>query len=533
MTEPASVPPPAAVAETHISTVLFDGDLAVKRYKPVRTGFLDHTTVDGRRRDCEREVALNRRLAPDVYLGVAEVRGPDGEVCDHLVLMRRLDPSRRLATLVRAGGGRAEVAAVARVMAAFHAGADRSPAIDAVATPEALERRWAADLAELASTGSGHDRPGALAEVGELAHRALRARRPMLDARVADGHVVDGQGDLLADDIFCLEDGPRILDCLAFAHELRWGDVAADLAFLAMDLEHLGRPDLATSLWSSYGDAAGDHAPAALVDLYVAQRAVVRAKVHALRADQLAVDDPARLEEEAAVDEFVALSLDHLRRAEPRVILVGGSPGTGKSTLARGIGEQRGWAVVRSDDVRRELRAPAGGHEHGRAPDAADPDTIEPDIIGSDATESDATESEAADADGIEQGGYAPDVTRQVYDEVVRRGLVAVGAGASVVLDASWRSAADRHRAADAAAALGARVTSIRCVAPPDVCRQRVARRLAEGVDASEATPTVADWMAAHFEDWPDAIEVDTTGPKVATLDATSPTLGPPPSDVR
>ena len=511
MTEPASLAPAtasrpslaAAVAETHISTVLFDGDLAIKRYKPVRTGFLDHTTVDGRRRDCEREVALNRRLAPDVYLGVAEVCDPDGEVCDHLVLMRRLDPARRLATLARAGGGHDEVVAVAQVMAEFHHRADRSPAIDTMAGPNALAARWEADLAELAATSAGAGRTAVLAELGDVAERSIRARRPMLEGRIAGGHIVDGQGDLLADDIFCLDDGPRILDCLAFADELRWGDVAADLAFLAMDLEHLGRPDLAATLWAAYGEATGEHPPAALVDLFVAHRAVVRAKVHALRADQLPQGDPAHDNEGAAVDGFLALALDHLRRSEPRVVLVGGSPGTGKSTLARGIGAQRGWAVVRSDDVRRELLERAGEREAGHEPDA------------------------------VEQGGYAPDVTRRVYDEVVQQGLAAVGAGGSAVLDASWRTAADRRAANDVAEALGARVTSIRCVAPPDVCRARVARRLAKGADTSEATPQVADWMAAHFEDWPSALEIDTTVPKDASLDATEPVLGPPPSDVR
>lgn len=496
----ASPPPPAAVAETHISTVLFDGDLAIKRYKPVRTGFLDHTTVEGRRRDCEREVALNRRLAPDVYLGVAEVRGPDGEVCDHLVLMRRLDPSRRLATLARAGGGRDEVVAVAQVMAAFHAAADRSPVIDAVATPEALHARWEADLAELAGTTLGADHGAMLAEVADLAERSLRARRPMLHARIAGGHIVDAQGDLLADDIFCLEDGPRILDCLAFADELRWGDAAADLAFLAMDLEHLGRPDLAATLWSAYGDAAGDHPPPALIHVSVAQRAVVRAKVHALRGGQLVGDDLAGADEAAAVDDFLALALDHLRRAEPRVALVGGSPGTGKSTLARGIAKRNGWAVVRTDEVRREL--------FGRSPE----------------------EHEIA---AVEHGAYTPDLTRRAYDEVVARGLAAVGAGGSVVLDASWRTVGSRLDAIAAAESVGARVTALRCVAPAEMCRERVVRRLARGTDASEATPEVADWMTAQFEDWPEALEIDTSGPEDASLDAAISTLGPPPSDVR
>ncbi|MCB1013674.1 MAG: AAA family ATPase [Acidimicrobiales bacterium] len=498
MSEPAP-PPPAAVAETHISTVLFDGDLAVKRYKPVRTGFLDHTTVEGRRVDCEREVALNRRLAPDVYLGVAEVRDPDGEVCDHLVLMRRLDPARRLATLARAGGGRDEVAAVARRMAEFHAGAARSAEISAVATPEALAARWRADLAETAATGVGRERAARLDRLADLAERSIRARRPLLEARIAGGHVVDGQGDLLADDIFCLDDGPRILDCLAFADELRWGDEVADLAFLAMDLEHLGRPDLADHLWATSAEASGAVAPGALVDLSVAQRAVVRAKVHALRADQLAVGDPARVEEARVVDEFCALALAHLERSEPRVVLVGGGPGTGKSTLARALAADRGWALVRSDEVRRELLGPTAG----------------------------------AGGPPLGAGRYAPEVSDRVYTEVVRRGLAAVGDGAGAVLDASWHSAAARRLALDAADAAGARVTALRATAPDDVCRARVARRAEKGVDASEATPEVVRWMADRFDPWPDAVVVDTSGPKEASREAAVTALGPSPSDVR
>lgn len=499
---------PAAVAETHISTVLFDDDLAIKRYKPIRTDFLDHSTVEGRRLDAEREVALNRRLAPDVYLGVAEVRGPDGEACDHLVLMRRLDPRRRLATLARAGGGAEEVDAVALVMAAFHAGADRGPAIDAVGRPEALARRWDDDLAGLAATGFGREHAGALARVGDLVHRWLTARAPLLAARIAAGHVVDGQGDLLADDIFCLDDGPRILDCLAFDDALRWGDVVADVAFLAMDLEHLGRPDLAERLWRAHTAASGEAHPAALADLYVAQRALVRCLVHALRADQLAGDAADAADaERATAGGFLDLALGHLHRAEPRLVLVGGSPGTGKSTLAEALGAAHGWAVVRSDVVRRELAGrPAVGPPSGAG---------------------------ARTDDRIEAGAYAPAATDAVYAALLDRAREALGAGDSVVLDASWRTTAHRAAAADLARVTGARLDALRCTAPEGVCRERVRRRAAAGRDPSEATPEVADWMAAVFEPWPDATDIVTTGAPAAALRDAETALEPSPSDVK
>lgn len=495
---------PAAVAETHISTVLFDGDLAVKRYKPIRTDFLDHTTVESRRLDAEREVDLNRRLAPDVYLGVAEVRGPDGEPCDHLVVMRRLDPARRLSTLARAGGAVDEVGEVARTMATFHDHAERGPAIDAVATPDALARRWDEDLAGLGDTAFGRAHAERLAEVGDLAHRWLTARAPLLADRIADGRICDGQGDLLADDIFCLDDGARILDCLAFDDELRRGDVVADLAFLAMDLEHLGRPDLADHLWATYRDTAGETHPDSLADLYVAQRALVRCLVHALRADQLADRSEgadATAAEAAVASTFLDLALTHLRRAEPRLVLVGGSPGTGKSTLAAALAEANGWLVLRSDVVRRE--APPGG------------------------------DRPRVTAGAIEAGAYAPDVTDAVYGALLDQARDALGGGTSVVLDASWRSDVHRRRAAALAEATGARLDALRCVAPEDLCRERVRRRARTGTDPSEATPEVADWIAARFEPWPEAVEIDTSARPAESVRDAQTALEPSPSDVK
>ncbi len=124
-----------------------------------------------------------------------------------------------------------------------------------------------------------------LDEVATRATRYVQGRTPLFAARVAQGWMRDGHGDLLADDIFCLADGPRVLDCLDFSDELRYGDVLADVAFLAMDLERLGAPELAARFVRLYDEFSGERHPASLVDYYIAFRALIRAKVSALRVD--------------------------------------------------------------------------------------------------------------------------------------------------------------------------------------------------------------------------------------------------------
>lgn len=477
---------PAAVAETHISTVFFLGDRAVKVPKHLRTDVVDQSTPRARAEACRREVALNRRLAPDVYLGAGEVRGVDGEVWEHVVLMRRLPADRRLSRLVGAGPAEAEVRAVAQQVAAFHARAHRGPEVDAVATAEALQARWRADLEGCEPFAPRLLPAEALAELQARAAAYLAGRRPLLEARIAAGRIVDGHGDLLADDVFCLDDGPRVLDCLAFADELRWGDVVADVAFLAMDLERLGRPDLAALLLAEHGRALGEQHPPSLAHLYVAQRALVRAKVGALRADQVG-------ERAEGATALLEQARSHLRQGEVRLVLVGGPPGAGTSTLARGLADLLDAAVLRSDELRKELAGVAAEADLAAAPD---------------------------------QGAYAPAQVDAVYDELLRRAGEHLGLGRSVVLDASWSRGATRRRAAATAEAAHARLDAVRADAPPEACQARVARRRARGRGPSDATPEVAAELAARFEPWPEATTVDTTGTKDASLAAARAALG-------
>ena len=475
-----STPTPWADAiETHTSALFFAGDLAFKLKKPVTLGFLDYSTLERRKAACQAEVELNRRLAPDVYLGVDDVIGEDGEVREHLVVMRRMPASRRLSTLVERGTDVTDgLWQLAHLLAAFHAQAPRLPAADDAAGVDATASRWIENSSGLLPFAGAIFDPEDVAAVDSLARSYLSGRRSLFDQRVAGGRACDGHGDLLAEDIFLLDDGPRVLDCLEFDDRLRYGDVLADVAFLAMDLERLDRPDLGARFLVDYAHFAGDSWPSSLAHHHVAYRAQVRAKVAAIRVAQ---GDERSL---GRARLLLRLARRHLDAARVRLVLVGGLPGTGKSTLARSLGQALGATVLRSDEVRKEL---------------AGLPTLTPIPAG------------------FGEGLYAPERRARVYDELCERAEIALGLGMSVVLDASWADAGWRETAAAVASRTHSELLSLRCVAPPEVARDRLLARV-PGEDPSDATPDVAELMAATADPWPQAKVVDTSRDRAASL---------------
>ncbi|WP_026405272.1 AAA family ATPase [Actinomadura rifamycini] len=466
-----SVPLGAAVSETHSGVVFFVGDRAYKMKKPVDLGFLDFTTRRARERACHEEVRLNRRFSPDVYLGVADVHDPAGAVCDHLVTMRRMPADRRLSTLLQ---DRAPVEdalrATARLLAEWHARAPRGPRISEQGTRDALLGRWAESFDQTRPFhGRSIDTSDAL-EIEERARDFLAGRAPLFETRIAEGRVVDGHGDLLAGDVFCLDDGPRVLDCLEFDERLRFLDGLDDAAFLAMDLERLGAADLAERFAGWYAGFAGDPAPSSLWHHYVAYRAFVRAKVACFRHAQ---GDAAAAAEAGTLAE---IALRHLRAGTVGLVLVGGLPGTGKSTLAGAMADRLGCTLLGSDRVRKELA--------GLSP---------------------ADSAAAAYGTGL----YTAEWGERTYAELVRRARRLLELGETVVLDASWTSREDRDLAADLAGDVRAELHAIECRVPRSVAAERIRSRPR---GPSDADPAIAALMAAAADPWPEATAVDTGG---------------------
>jgi aminoglycoside phosphotransferase family enzyme/predicted kinase len=475
--------PWADVRETHIGVVFLVGERAYKMKKPVTTSFLDFSTPERRLAACRREVQLNRRLAPDVYLGISGVSRPEpppwtgwGAPVDYLVVMRRMPDDRRLSNLARARAPvRDHLRNLARSVAAFHAIARRDPDITALGSRDALAGRWAANLEQVRAQ-CDVPAPETVDAVDRLATRFLAGRGPLFDHRCADGRIVDGHGDLIADDIFCLDDGPRALDCLEFDDKLRYVDGLDDAAFLAMDLERLGRPDLAEDWLDDYAEFSGDPAPVALRHHYVAYRAFVRAKVACLRHQQ------GNLAAATDAAQYGDLSLRHLGTGAVRLALVGGLPGTGKTTLGGALADQFGAVLLSSDRLRKEL---AG----------LSPTEPAPSIYG--------------------QGLYTANSTDAVYAQLLHRAGKLLSRGESVVLDASWIHARHRVAAEELARRTHSDLVRLQCHTPTDLAAERLTSR---GPTTSDATAAIARAMSAASDPWPDAIPVCTSGEFAASL---------------
>ena len=478
LSEPLQAPlftacPGIEVRETHTGVIVLAGDRAYKAKKPVLTDFLDFRDVAARERVCAHEVLLNSRLAPDGYLGVGHFSSPRGGADEPVIVMRRYPADRSLAELVAHDEPLgAAVSAIASTLARFHRTATRSPAVDAEARSSVIAGRWTENLDVLDGRLGAALSHWQLADVRRLSAQYLSGRAELFAKRIESGRIVDGHGDLLAADVFCMPDGPVMLDCLEFDDRLRYVDGLDDASFLAMDLEFLGRADLAEAFLDDYRRVADDQAPASLAYFYIAYRALVRAKVDCIRAEQgvaAAIEDARR---------HLLLARQHLRTATVQLVLVGGGPGSGKSTLARELAPAIGAVIISTDDVRRELAD--SGEMSG-----------EPGRYGS--------------------GRYEPQCVDAVYDAALRRAAALMERGCSVILDGTWRDARHRQNARAVAEQHCCPAVELECVVGIEEALERI--RLRSDTSKSEVTPAIAERMYRTAPEWPNANRIDTTQP--------------------
>ena len=480
MQDPEFYPHPVqevSLRETHISWVFLTGSLVYKLKKPVDLGFLDFTTLERREHFCRQEVALNRRLARDVYLGVVPITreagdafGLEGEgpTVDYAVKMRQLPPAETLTR--RLPDRRFDAAALDRlagVLARFYEAAATGGDVDAIGAPETIARNCEENFEQTsAAAGVRFDRR--TWEVVAAATRGyLENHHGLFQKRVAEGRIRDGHGDLRTDHVYLTADGIRIVDCIEFNERFRCSDVACDLAFLAMEMDEEGFSSQAAALMDAFVRHSGDLQLYALLDFYKCYRAMVRLKVNCLRLDQAGVGEDERDEALAAIERFLALAYRYaVRFSRPVLWVVWGQVAAGKSTVGRALGETLDIEVLRSDVVRKQLFERAAGEE-----------TV------------------AAFGEGI----YSRQATALTYGKLLRRAQAEVEQGRSVVLDATFSRRSRRREAMRLAGEAGAAIVFVECACPEATIRQRLAQR-AGTRGASDARLEHYDALKAQFE---------------------------------
>lgn len=473
----ASIP----VVQTHASTVFLTPTLVYKLKKPRNFGFFDYSTPVQRRHFCIQETVLNARLAPGIYLGVAPVllsadgsfhfgltlpidavpepatELEDGLVVDYAVVMVRLPDEATLLAHVDTGKAtQQQLAQIARAVAAFHSTTQTNQHIAEFGRLAVIEGNWEENFAQMQPyIGRTLDQVTYERIVSSIRH-FLQDRKALFAHRMRHGRIRDCHGDLRLQHVYLLDTLAEglanpplpplaILDGIEFNERFRYGDVASEIAFLAMELDAVGRNDLSRAFVDAYVAATRDDELRELLPFYCCYRACVRGKVLSFQLDEPEVPEKQRevaRQEATALFELAASYTGGPTR--PVLMMVGGLMGTGKSTLARALRHELGWALFSSDRVRKRL---------------AHLDPTQP------------------QAQAFGQGLYSTQWTARTYRALRQKAHTQLASGRSVLLDASFVRRADREAMRREGRTLGASVVFVECHCPQEVALQRLACR--------------------------------------------------------
>ncbi len=455
--DPRCYPDPAVRVElkqTHLSWLLLAGTHVFKIRKPVQFDFVDFSTLELRRRDCEAEVRLNRSFAPTLYEGVVAITGSierpvlggSGSALEYAVQMRRFAAQDELTTLLTANAvSTDELAQFGARIADIHAA---SPVHDG---PASLLIDVARENAqELARVAGSDDR---IAHLQRWLEATWSRIADLADERCRAGRVRECHGDLHAANIVRLDGVLTAFDAITFNTRLRCIDVASDIAFLIMDLHAGNRPQLAWAFVNGWLERSGDYQAVQLLAFTVVHRALVRAKVAVLDNDR------------DRCEKYLALAEDSTRAGPGALTITCGLSGSGKTWLSTRVMTEAAAVRIRSDVERKRL---AGLR-----------------------------------AEQSSRGGpsiYTVEFNAQVYEHLLALTRDLLRCGAHVIVDAAFLRRAERHSFMQLAAAEGVAFNVLHCVAATNELRRRLDRRQRAGGDASEADATVMQRQLDYWE---------------------------------
>ena len=493
MLDPEFYPkPPGEVThkETHISHLFFAGELVYKVKKPVRYSFLDYSTLEKRRYFLQEELRLNRRLAPSVYIGVLPITFDDlgwrlggwGEPSEYTLVMRRLPDKRMLPFLLETGQVTpAMMRELAEFLAEFHGAADRVTAIDPERYPAIVAKHWRDNLADIQPYIDKLIDDESCRAVEKFGADFIEQHTELLQRRAAQGWIRDVHGDLHTEHICFAPEGIQVFDCIEFKPEFRQCDLAAEIAFLAMDVEVRGGDNLVAPFLKRYGELLDDGELIKLLAFWKCQRALVRGKVYALRG-------PAGF----------ASAVKYLRYAtrmtwaplQPFLIMISGLTGSGKSTLGRALSERTGMAVINSDLVRKAIAGKSGRQF-------------------------------AAYGEGI----YSATMTEKTYKKMARAAEQLIAQGKGAILDASFVRRAQREKFVRLAGKHNIPLLAIHCSTAEPTAQERLAQRQAQGQDVSDGRWEIFLRQKDAFESFDDIelaarLELNTDAPSEELADA-------------
>ncbi|MDO8262992.1 MAG: AAA family ATPase [Gallionella sp.] len=455
------------LVETHISWVLLTGEFAYKIKKPLDMGFLDFSTLALRQQACADEVRLNRRLAPEIYLGVVAITGsPDaprisgpnidsqGSAIEYAVKMRQFPFDATLDRMDERGElGVAQIDQLAARLAKFHLGECQTAHADSEwGEPDAIARPVAENFRLLTKRLDDPVEIQLLSSLQSWSNAEHERLAPLMGERKRNGMVRECHGDLHLGNLAWVNGQLIIFDCIEFSAALRWIDVISEVAFCYMDLLHRQHRDLAFRFLNAWLEASGDYNGMALLRYYAVYRAVVRAKVAALRAEQSDGSEAGACR--AEVSACLQLAGQLTQATPPQLWITHGLSGCGKTTLSQSLLQEQGMVRLRSDVERKRLAGLAASASSGSV---------------------------------IETGLYTQEASRLTYDHLARVTESLLDAGWPVIVDAAFLMRWQRDLFREIAQRRELRFRILDIQADPATLRERIGLRAAQGKDASEA----------------------------------------------